>query len=117
MKEIDPIAIPDHLPESRSIAIATQRFGPTKEDVRRIRGYRTRLFADTAPSAQNFASPLAEDASRSERHDIEFLRMVLADEGTAEVKALSAMYGLMTGVWEGFYMVSRSRSPRAMHLF
>ncbi|KAF9450759.1 hypothetical protein P691DRAFT_436622 [Macrolepiota fuliginosa MF-IS2] len=106
LREIDPMVVPEHLPESRSIAIATQRFGPTKEDVRRIRGYRTELFADTAHWPQNRDPSLAANVGRSERHDVEFQKMVFTNEGAAEVKALSAMRGTLTGVWEGFYMMA-----------
>lgn len=105
--ETTPIAIPDHLPENRSIAIATQRFGPTKEDIRKIRGYKTKLFADTAPRFDDRVDFLAEDTSRSLMHDVEFQQVTLADERVTDVHAPCAMYGLMTGTWEGFYMVSR----------
>jgi hypothetical protein len=104
------ISIPDHLPENRSIAIAMQRLGPTKEDIRKIRNYKTRLFADTNPFVDGRVGSPAEDTRRSLWHDVEFQQVTQADERVMEVNAPLAMYGLMTGIWEGFYMVGRCNS-------
>lgn len=97
--------IPPHLPESRSIALATQRFGPTKEDLRKIRGYRTKLFADTLPSDHHRLVSVPLHGSRSKEQDLEFQSTVLGHEGINKVEAFSMLRGLMTGIWEGFYMV------------
>ncbi len=109
------MVVPDHLPETRTIAIATQRFGPTKEDVCKIRGYRTKLFADTIGWSHTLDHSV-NDAHRSERHDFEFQRMLLADEGKVEARALSAMRGLMAGIWDGFYLVSGALVPQRRSL-
>ncbi|KXN83200.1 hypothetical protein AN958_01714 [Leucoagaricus sp. SymC.cos] len=110
LREIDSLAVPEHLPETRAIAIATQRTGPTKEDFLKIRGYKTKLFADTLPSAgypQNYT--IQGYGSRSGGMDLEFSRMVLGEGGVKEVKALSLMCGMLAGVWEGFYMFTATQ--------
>jgi len=107
LKEIDPIIIPDHLPETRSIALAGQRFGPTKEDLRKIRGYKTKLFADAAFSdCQCIDAGQRKYGNRSEGQESDFRRILSGQEGTVKVEAPSTMRGKMTGTWEGFYMVS-----------
>lgn len=107
LKETEPMAIPEHLPETRLIALATQRSGPTKEDVRKIRGYNTKLFADTIPiDCLPPDSVQRTCGQRSKWHDLESYRMVLGAQGVTEVKALSMMCGRMTGAWEGFYRIA-----------
>lgn len=88
--------------------------GVAKEDIRKIRGYKTRLFADTAPCVDLRVDFLAEGTHRSLWHDVEFRQVTQADERVIEVNAPLAMYGLMTGTWEGFYMVSRYKSQRSI---
>ncbi|KAJ3569117.1 hypothetical protein NP233_g5268 [Leucocoprinus birnbaumii] len=108
LKETEQLAIPQHLPETRLIALATQRSGPTQEDVRKIRGYKTTLFADMiSPGCQcpNRGSDSQYlDGKRSQGMDLEFQRTVWGEEGVKEVKALSVTCGTMSGVWEGFFM-------------
>lgn len=107
LKEIDPISIPDHLPETRSIALASQRFGPTKEDLRIIRGYKTKLFADAASSDCHCIDAGQRNyGNRREGQESDFRRILSGQEGTVKVEAPSTMLGKMTGTWEGFYMVS-----------
>lgn len=107
LKEIDPIFIPDHLPETRSIALAAQRFGATKEDLRKIRGYKTKMFADVVSSySGHIDAGQGKYGSRSEGQEFDFRRILSGQEGIIRVEAPSAMRGKMTGIWEGFYMVS-----------
>jgi len=107
LKEIDPIFIPDHLPETRSIALAAQRFGATKEDLRKIRGYKTKMFADVVSSYSGHIDVgQGKYGSRSEGQEFDFRRILSGQEGIIRVEAPSAMRGKMTGIWEGFYMVS-----------
>jgi hypothetical protein len=108
LKEIDPLCVPEHLPETRTIALATQIPGPTKEDVKKIRGYKTMLFADTLRSDCHRPAFVPSYSNRSEVHDIDFQRMILDGEDVRKFDALAAMRGIMSGVWEGFYMVSRT---------
>lgn len=94
-----------HLPATRAIANATQWFGPTKEDIHKIKGYLTKLFADTVSWTHDL-DYFMNDVRRSEKHDLEFQRMIFADQCATEVTALPAMHGMLTGIWEGYYMVS-----------
>src|SRR5215470_14205249 len=44
LKEAQPLRIPPHLPQSRAIANATMRMGPTMEDYSSMVRYRTPLI-------------------------------------------------------------------------
>ncbi|KAG5340047.1 hypothetical protein C0989_002983 [Termitomyces sp. Mn162] len=59
LNEVVPITIPTHVPETRAIAIASQRSGPTAEDLRGISRGRTPLFAETKVTRFTGTNPVA----------------------------------------------------------
>ncbi|KAJ3516230.1 hypothetical protein NLJ89_g1253 [Agrocybe chaxingu] len=107
--EATPLKIPPHLPETRTIANANQRFGPTKEDYRNLGSYRTLLFSDSL--AKTVGDGLSgEEASaevlRSMLHDMEFgdiLSQPAANAALTGAGAFTYKPGTMTGLWEGTY--------------
>lgn len=103
---------PYHVPKTRAIAIASQRFGPTQEDYEALASYRTPLFADSNPiNTQNnqSSSPLLIGVvtSRSIMHDIQFGEIWKNLYGRMKTYGPIFTYvpGSLTGVWEGVYRV------------
>lgn len=114
--ELNRPKIPYHLPKTRAIAIASQRFGPTEEDYEALASYRTPLFADLNPvntnteNGQSSSRPSIDigiNASRSSIHDLQFGEISKDLDGriSPEVWAPSYTPGSLTGVWEGVYRV------------
>ncbi|KDR78268.1 hypothetical protein GALMADRAFT_209673 [Galerina marginata CBS 339.88] len=106
--EATPVRIPYHLPQTRAIANATQRSGPTKEDYHSLASYKTPLFADTQPEiiAQRPGSFLTQEKpTRSLQHDVDFgcILRKLKNTGAEESDVFSYRPGSMTGLWEGVY--------------
>jgi len=116
--ELNRPKMPYHVPKTRAIAIATQRFGPTREDYEALASYLTPLFADSNPiNAENHqsSSPRSigianSNASRSIMHDIQFGDMWKFSKGSMKTYVPTSTYvpGSLTGVWEGVYRVSLS---------
>ncbi|KAF5366806.1 hypothetical protein D9758_006570 [Tetrapyrgos nigripes] len=108
LKELDIPQIPPHLPLDRTTAAATGRSGPTQQDYQIVANYRTPLFGDNRPAAQRTG-----DSSRSASHGAglcivwEDFRLKTPDVPGSEVKgyAYTFLPCLLTGVWEGIYMI------------
>ncbi|KAF9238645.1 hypothetical protein BU15DRAFT_47522 [Melanogaster broomeanus] len=110
-KEVTALQIPPHLPPTRAAAIATDRHGPTKEDFVAITSRSTPLVADSFLQSQTRSdSDLTGEQqrpSRSATHDEDFYRIARHLDVPAETWELQAYIpGLLTGVWEGSYMVA-----------
>lgn len=110
-KEITPLQVPPHLPPTRGIAIATGQQGPTMDDFAAVCSRRTPLVADTFLESQcrESSTDLARErrrASRSAMHDEDFYRIARHLDAPAEAWEHAAYVpGMLTGVWEGCYMV------------
>lgn len=105
LMETVELDIPYHLPETRSVADATNRSGPTMEDFAKFASYRTPLFADTVLCnlTPNLVSgTFISGISGSARRDQEFVRMSCGPFASGN----SYIPGSLTGLWEGSYMVS-----------
>lgn len=105
LKDAVPLQIPPNLPESRVVATATQRSGPTMEDYRIVNTIRTPLFSDTwscIPSSHDAGAP--QDPHRSLQYDQYFYRMVL-EPPIVQPKLERYIPGSLTATWEGTYMV------------
>lgn len=113
--ELNRPKTPYHVPKTRAIAIASQRFGPTQEDYEALASYLTPLFADSSPiNTENnqSSSPLTigvvtSNASRSTMHDIQFGAIWTNLNGRMKTYVPMSTYvpGSLTGVWEGVYRV------------
>ena len=110
-KEVTPLQVPPHLPPTRAIAIATGRQGPTMDDFAAVMPRRTPLVADSFLECQCRESntDLARERkrpSRSAMHDEDFYRIARHLHAPVEAwELLAYIPGLLTGVWEGCYMV------------
>ena len=109
--EATPLQVPPHLPPTRAVAIATERIGPTMADFAAVTSRRTPLVADAFLHCQCRESntDLARERQRPSRsafHDEDFYRIARHLHAPAEAWELAAYIpGLLTGVWEGCYMV------------
>jgi hypothetical protein len=113
--ELNRPKTPYHVPKTRAMAIASQRFGPTQEDYQALASYLTPLFADSNPiniENKQSSSPLSigvvtSDASRSIMHDIQFGEIWKNLNGRKNTYVPISTYvpGSLTGVWEGVYRV------------
>ncbi|KAL4077748.1 hypothetical protein J3A83DRAFT_4087354 [Scleroderma citrinum] len=112
LKEVTPLQVPPHLPETRAEAIAVGNNGPTKEDFRAITRTRTQLVADSFQHNQRCGSDLdlsreRQRPSRSTIHDEDFYRITHHLDLHPHSEQLQAyLPGLLTGDWEGSYMVA-----------
>lgn len=110
-KEVTPLQIPPHLPPTRAIANATGRQGPTKDDFAAVTTRRTPLVADSFLQSQYRESntDLARERQRPSRsavHDQDFYCIARHLHAPADAwEHLAYIPGLLTGVWEGCYMV------------
>ncbi|KAH0834090.1 hypothetical protein J3R83DRAFT_11375 [Lanmaoa asiatica] len=110
--EATPLQVPPHLPVTRAIAIATERHGPTMTDFTAFTTRKTPLVADSFLQCQYRESDtdLARERqrpSRSTNHDEDFYRIARHLHAPAEAwELLAYIPGLLTGVWEGCYMVA-----------
>ncbi|KIJ60890.1 hypothetical protein HYDPIDRAFT_28829 [Hydnomerulius pinastri MD-312] len=113
-KEVTPLQVPPHLPPTRAAAIAAERHGPTMEDFVAITQRRTPLVADSFHQCHSRESVLdhareQRRPSRSDVHDEDFYRIARHLDVPAETWEHQAYIpGLLTGVWEGSYMVAPS---------
>jgi len=116
LKEVTPLQIPPHLPETRAEADAAGNDGPTKEDFLALTATRTQLVADSFNHNQHCGSDsdLSRERrrpSRSTMHDEDFYRITHPLDLRAHAQELEAyLPGLLTGIWEGSYMVRLDRS-------
>lgn len=111
--EATPLQIPPHLPPTRVDAIATERNGPTMADFAEVTSRRTPLVADSflQTECRESNTDLARERQRPSRsvvHDEDFYRIARQLHAPAEAwELLAYIPGLLTGVWEGCYMVRR----------
>ncbi|KAF8970674.1 hypothetical protein BDZ97DRAFT_1652248 [Flammula alnicola] len=103
--EATPMKVPYHLPETRAIANASQRSGPTQEDYRAVASYQTPLFADSLPTGtkEQLTSPTSLNPTRSMLHDVQFRDVLKTSDSAAGPDAFHYIPGTMSGVWEGVY--------------
>ncbi|KAF4611473.1 hypothetical protein D9613_003906 [Agrocybe pediades] len=131
--ESTPMRIPYHLPETRAIAIATQRSGPTQEEYKALVAYETLLQADFAEeqheqheqqqqdddysSSSTLSEPcpdhpyaMSDTPPGFSRHNdlayAEILRSL--DPGHGSSNVFSYTPGTMTGLWEGIFRTAPS---------
>ena len=123
------LQIPPHLPETRTIANATFRTGPTKEDFHALASYRTPLHSDTLlprDTERRCVASHHESTGRSARHDVQFRDVLHSlrhsrESATREPVPSSSVpfqyiCGSMTGRWEGTYKASLTWTPRILQL-
>ncbi|KAG6810522.1 hypothetical protein H0H92_011468 [Tricholoma furcatifolium] len=116
LNEVVPIAIPLHVPETRAIAIAAQRSGPTVEDLRAISSSRTPLFAETKVAHTQDGTGMNPAARMSSAAHLDLLgsRMNSYLYSTyIEPKTPAYVYvpGFLSGLWEGSFMISGEPIP------
>ncbi|KAH7911289.1 hypothetical protein BJ138DRAFT_1239368 [Hygrophoropsis aurantiaca] len=111
LKEATALQVPPHLPLNRAVAAAASRAGPTKEDFFAIAGRRTPLVADSFHQTELSISVLRgvtrKRPSRSTAHDEDFYRIARhLHLGDDSLKLRTYIPGLLTGLWEGSFMVA-----------
>ncbi|KAK7447042.1 hypothetical protein VKT23_014253 [Stygiomarasmius scandens] len=124
LKEMDVPQIPPHLPLDRTTAIATGRSGPTQQDYQVVANYQTPLFGDDHPLAQRIRDSTHSAKRGLGFHLYEDRNLLNPDVPGLElnVYAHTSLLYLLTGVWEGIYMISsttqakRSGSPTLSEL-
>ncbi|KAF7420996.1 hypothetical protein PC9H_011515 [Pleurotus ostreatus] len=111
LKEIVPLQVPPHLPLDRASAIAQNRAGPTMVDYRALATCRTPLFNDpiAEPSPQPNSSAMCLNLPRSTRLEEDFSRMALVSPN-ALIYGASYTPGMLSGLWEGTFMICPIRS-------
>ncbi|KAG2144000.1 hypothetical protein BD769DRAFT_1348035 [Suillus cothurnatus] len=115
LKEAIALQVPKHLPQTQVVARPTEHDGPTIEDFFAITRRRTPLVADSGhqnPSREPFANRAGRKmrASRSLAHDEEFYRVARRLDLTDDTWELRSCIGLLSGTWEGTYMVGDATS-------
>lgn len=106
--EINSVQIPTHLPETREIANATLRSGPTIEDYRVMASYQTTLFATThgMPDPACPPIPVSMEPDQSTNNDM-FFGAILRSLGDVRcTETFAYIPGTMSGLWEGVLRVS-----------
>lgn len=100
LKEAVALQIPPHLPPSRTVAIATHHSGPTMEDYQALESCKTPLFADTRSMIRSDAAKKTALADCTKKPETDtFVNDFLQETGGSYIP------GMLTGVWEGTYMV------------
>ncbi|PFH48852.1 hypothetical protein AMATHDRAFT_149010 [Amanita thiersii Skay4041] len=105
LKEVVPLMIPPHLPETRALALANHRSGPTVQDFQATVRCKTPLFADPCPSDNCGASVNSTTMSRNILYDPELYQLIHTNHDFPIMDASPYRPGILTGVWEGSYMV------------
>ncbi|KAM6493110.1 hypothetical protein JOM56_011244 [Amanita muscaria] len=101
MKELAPLQIPPHLPETRALARSVNRTGPTVRDFEATERCRTPLLADLRKLRAINSSGM------NLLHDPEIFMLAHAKTTSAAADITPYLPGMLTGVWEGSYLVSR----------
>ncbi|KAF5375391.1 hypothetical protein D9615_007940 [Tricholomella constricta] len=114
LNEAVPIAIPSHIPETRALAIASQRSGPTAEDFRSIADRRTPLFAEIRQAQMSGANPTTYISNPA--HWVAYesrLRPILYSSYLSPKYVPGHVYvpGSLAGLWDGCLMVSSEPMP------
>lgn len=113
LKELHPLQIPPHLPLNRAIALATQRTGPTIEDLHAVASYQTPLFYDTC-SETNIPGPNTLVPQRRRWHDPEFHQKLSAPADLG-ASAYCQLLSTLRGIWEGTLLVKSNHSRYRDH--
>ncbi|KAG6833395.1 hypothetical protein H0H87_007380 [Tephrocybe sp. NHM501043] len=116
LNEVVPMAIPSHVPETRAIAKATQRTGPTAEDFRAVNHGRTPLFSETKPphtTGQNPAAVMSNPVHLAlyQSRLSSFLYSTYMD--STYTPAYIYAPGFLSGLWEGSFMVRHSPNSQS----
>jgi len=110
--ECAPVRIPNHLPETRAIANANQRSGPTQEDFKTLAAYQTLLLADLTedyddyPVTGGLIIPSALEAIPSRHCDVRFGEILRTLDYSESSSRFSYAPGTISGLWEGIFRVS-----------
>lgn len=122
------LQIPPHLPETRALANASFRTGPTKEDFLALASYRTPLHSDSLflSGAEHPCVAPHREVERSARHDVQFrdvFNILRHPRGSAMCiptppTPIPCQYipGSMTGLWEGTTKVNISWAPQILRM-
>ncbi len=94
IKEIVPLVIPFHLPQTRAAALAANRSGPTLLDFQATIRCKTPLFAEVHSETETSRVP------NTRLHDPELYMLAQSNN---EISAYRP--GTLSGVWEGSYLV------------
>ncbi|KAF8064298.1 hypothetical protein FPV67DRAFT_1672019 [Lyophyllum atratum] len=109
LNEAVPITIPAHIPDTRAIAIANQRSGPTAEDFRAILENRTPLFAEIRRDQTSSANHATRDEG-PDHHAIYKARLLPWLHSSYLGPSLRAGHvcipGSLAGLWQGSFMIS-----------
>ncbi|KAG6879777.1 hypothetical protein C0992_011822 [Termitomyces sp. T32_za158] len=107
LNEVVPLTVPTHVPETRAVANASQRSGPTVEDFRAISQGRTPLFAETIKTKATGTNPAA---IMSNPTHLGLYKSRINDflYSTYMSPTIQPGYvyvpGFLSGVWEGSFM-------------
>ncbi|KAF9484159.1 hypothetical protein BDN70DRAFT_917867 [Pholiota conissans] len=101
--EVTPIKVPLHFPETRAIANASQRSGPTQEDYRIFAAYQTHLFADLVSEDSTSSPPLLLSSPNVGRTAYDSLFRDLLQISETDSDVLNYLPGTLSGLWEGIY--------------
>ncbi|KAG5653545.1 hypothetical protein H0H81_012354 [Sphagnurus paluster] len=119
LNEATPIAIPPHIPETRAIAIASRRTGPTQEDFRGIAYGRTPLFAEMEGARAAGTNPAAYISVAA--HEVAYrdkLRPFLHCGycGSSPICGYIYVPGSLSGLWDGSFMKARILKQRIIQI-
>jgi hypothetical protein len=98
IKEIVPLVIPSHLPQTRGIALVANRSGPTLVDMQATLQCKTPLFADIRPEYD--LGPYTPRIPNARLHDPELCMLIQSNDDI-----FTYLPGTLSGVWEGSYLV------------
>ncbi|RDB17634.1 hypothetical protein Hypma_001083 [Hypsizygus marmoreus] len=102
LNEVVPLLIPPHIPQTRAIAIESQRDGPTVEDFQACSNLKTPLFTETRRIA---VSSSASDSILKALNEIELSRVLYSSYGLS-APSRRGHGGSLAGLWEGNFMLS-----------
>jgi hypothetical protein len=105
LKDTAALDLPTHLPQTRAIAIALQHDGLTVEDFVAVVQSKTPTIADPEHRFPALVNENGPDLPRRMMHNDDFSRVVLNSPATLFTQQLGYTPGVMTGRWEGQYMV------------
>ncbi|KAF8628563.1 hypothetical protein AX17_005959 [Amanita inopinata Kibby_2008] len=106
LKEVVPLVIPPHLPETRALALAAHRSGPTIQDFQATIRCRTPLFSGLYLEDKSGAGLSSTRSLSHIIHDPEFHQLIRNNNKFSVTGTSPYCPGALTGVWEGSYMVS-----------
>ncbi|KAG6864609.1 hypothetical protein C0991_008287 [Blastosporella zonata] len=112
LNEVVPITVPSHVPETRAVAIASRRSGPTAEDIRAISNSRTPLFTETRLPAHSTLTNPAAIMSNPVHLALYKSHLTSFIYSTYMASKCEHGYiyapGILSGIWEGSFMCAIS---------